>query len=419
MNSPPVYRSTTSLPSYSPRDSSQGLGGSRGSTEHKFTLKDKKNKTRATLKVFSSAPTPAALPTFLEGDKITGSLELNLPRGEKISGASILVCGEVTTGAHTREKFLDISVPLWSRASGNTPSPALPGDCRWTFSVPIPKDVVLPDFERPGGVRSYTLPQTFLERSARVSAHYFISAKIARSFFREDDELQTMFVYVPALRPGPPSMLRQLAYQENMHIPGPDIDGDGWETLPAVTVKGTVFNDRAIEVQCVLSLSKPLSYTRGSSIPCSITYLCRDPQALNLLCTPRSIDVRLQRQVNYHTSLSRTGSWAGEAAPFRSASENEDSGRAVWWQVDNGPRHGEFVKTFHGEIWLAKTLKPTSAISHFAVTYFVVAMPFEVTGFSSADTGPLIRQEVNVGTIFAKGPRPRSYAPRVFTQEGS
>ncbi|KAJ7162909.1 hypothetical protein C8R46DRAFT_330951 [Mycena filopes] len=418
MPSPPIYNigasgSTTSPPAYTPRDTTPALGGSRGSTEHIFHLEDKKHKIRATLRLLSSASNPAALPTYLEGDKINGSLELNMPSSEKIAKVLILVCGEITSGAHRRDKFLDISVPLWSKTAGNSPSP-LHSECRWPFSIQIPRAVVLPDFERPGSVRTYTLPQTFLERSARVSAHYLICAQISRSLFREDDELQTMFVYVPALRPEPPSLLRQLAYQENTPLPGPETDREGWQTLPMVTLRGTVFNDRSIEVQCVFSLSKPLSYTRGSIIPCSITYLCRDLQALNLLCTPRTIDVRLRRQVNYHTSLSPAGTWGGDSAPVRSVSDVEDSGRGIWWQVDNKPRRqgSAFVTQFEGEIRLAKSLKPTSVISHFSLTYFVVVMPFTVTGFSSADTQPLIRQEVNIGTIFAKGPRPRSYAPR-------
>jgi hypothetical protein len=98
MSSPPVYEAGTflvsgSLPVYSPRAPGRppSHGGSRGSTEHIFSLKDQKNKMRATLKLFSSAPTSTSLPTFLEGDKIKGSLELNIPSNEKIAGVSILV----------------------------------------------------------------------------------------------------------------------------------------------------------------------------------------------------------------------------------------------------------------------------------------------------------------------------------------
>ncbi|KAF8194357.1 hypothetical protein K438DRAFT_1827838 [Mycena galopus ATCC 62051] len=415
MASPPIYQPrafavSASLPAYSPRDGTHGSSGSRGSTEHVFSLKDKKNQIWATLKLFSSASTPTSLPTFLEGDKINGTLNLNIPANEKIAGVSILVRGEIITGAQRQGTFcfLDIPVPLWSKTAGEVTSPSLSGNCRWPFSINIPRDVVVADPGIPGGARTYVLPQTFLERNAKITAHYSLSAKITRSalLFRDDAELKTMFVYVPALRPNPPSPLRQLAYHENNPIPGPEIDVQGWHTCPAITAKGTVFNNRTVEVQCLFSLSKPLSYTRGSAIPCSITYFCRDLQALNLLCTPTAIDVRLYREIKC-SALNPL--WGG----YLQSSDLDDiqeNGRAVWWPVNDGHRLQDSRK-FEGEIHLAKTLKPTSAICHFTLMYFVAVMPFKVTGFSSTDTGPLIRQDVQVATIFAKGPRPRCYAP--------
>ncbi|KAJ6584344.1 hypothetical protein B0H19DRAFT_1318192 [Mycena capillaripes] len=86
----------------------------------------------------------------------------------------------------------------------------------------------------------------------------------------------------------------------------------------------------------------------------------------------------------------------------RGVDDVEESSRAVWWPASNGSQRQD-SRTFSGEIRLAKTLKPTSAISHFTLKnqYFVVLLPFEVTGFSSADTQPLIRQEVQIATIFA------------------
>ncbi|KAJ6584358.1 hypothetical protein B0H19DRAFT_1318205 [Mycena capillaripes] len=398
MSSSPFYEndafSVSSLPAYTPRaqDGPHGHSGSRGSTEHIFSLKEKKNKMQASLRLFSSAPTPASLPTFLEGDKIVGSLELNIPSNEKIAGVSILIRGEIVTGPQPRDRlcFLDIPIALWSKNSGGE-APSLSGDCRLPFSVHIPKDVVLGDPGTPGTVRAYALPQTFLERGGKVSAHYHLLARITRNaLFREDAELQTMFVYVPALRPDPPSPLRQLAYQENTPIPGPITDAEGWHTFPTIMIKGTVFNNRAVEVQCAFSLSKPLSYTRGSVIPCSVTYFSRDLQALNLLCTPSSINVLLHRQV-------RCASLPGS---LRAVDDIQEGGRAVWWPVGDGPQRPD-SRTFLGEIHLAKTLKPTSAISYFTLKYFVVVMPFETTGFSSADTQPLIRQEVHIATIFA------------------
>jgi hypothetical protein len=60
-------------------------------TEHVFEIKDKKKKAWATLKLKSSARASTSLPTFLEGDKITGSVTLDLGSSEKILGVSVLV----------------------------------------------------------------------------------------------------------------------------------------------------------------------------------------------------------------------------------------------------------------------------------------------------------------------------------------
>ncbi|KAJ6558644.1 hypothetical protein B0H10DRAFT_1846698 [Mycena sp. CBHHK59/15] len=407
-----VSQLASSLPPYSPRSRPSTASGFRGSTEHFFHLKDKKKKTWATLKLFSSAPAPNALPTFLEGDKITGLLTLDIPSGEKISGVAILVRGEIVIGPGKQDRlcFLEILTPLWSKGGGYPGSAPrldgrLSGDYRWPFSIYIPKDVVLPDPGRRGVVRTYHLPQTFLERSTKASAHYYLSVNITRSAFREDSELRTMFVYVPAVRPDPPSALRQRAYRENAPIPGPDIDRDGWHTCPTATLRGTVFNNRAVEVQCVFSLAKPLSYTRGSVIPCSLTLLCRDSQALNLLSAPTAINVHLRRQVNY-PALSTLPLYL-----LPTPESVHEIGRAVWRPANDASRRPDSSRKFEGEIHLAKNLKPTTAISDFTVRYFVALLPLEVTGFLSADSQPLVEQEVQIATIFAKGPKPRSYAP--------
>ncbi len=65
-----------------------------------------------------------------------------------------------------------------------------------------------------------------------------------------------MFGYVPLVRADAPSLLRQLAYQENSPLLGPDADPDGWQRIPSFTVKGTVFKDREVQVNCVVR--KPL-----------------------------------------------------------------------------------------------------------------------------------------------------------------
>jgi hypothetical protein len=98
MSFPPVYggtfsvsQSVTSLPAYTARDRPSTAGAVRELTEHEFDIKDKKKKPWATLKLRSNARSSASLPTFLEGDKITGSVTLDLSSSEKILGVSLLV----------------------------------------------------------------------------------------------------------------------------------------------------------------------------------------------------------------------------------------------------------------------------------------------------------------------------------------
>jgi hypothetical protein len=88
---PPSYDGTTSLPgrsgglpSYSRRSS--GVPARRVLTEHQYHLASRGSKPPwATLKVLSRSPTPTQLPTFLEGDKITGTFVFNLEQAESIT----------------------------------------------------------------------------------------------------------------------------------------------------------------------------------------------------------------------------------------------------------------------------------------------------------------------------------------------
>ncbi|KAJ7170926.1 hypothetical protein C8R43DRAFT_71609 [Mycena crocata] len=428
---PPVYGgsfsvspSVTSLPAYSAyarRPST--AGATREPTQHVFEIKDKKKKPWATLKLSSSARSATSLPTFLEGDKIAGSVTLDLEHSEKILGVSILIRGQIITGPQERDRtcFLDTSTPLWLKgmADPRDPDPGsqyhgkLSGDYYWPFSISLPKEVTAPDpAGKSGSVKTYHLPQTFLERTTRASVYYELFVHIARSTFRVDNKLQTMFVYVPAIRPEPPSRIRQLAYRQNGPIPGPDADPEGWFTIRTATINGTVFNARNVKIQCILSLAKPLSYTRGSVIPCSLTYLCEDSQALNLLCTPATTNVCLHRQVTFQQAPAA----AEYAARDTVADAVLEISRTVWWPVDDG--RGDGTRRFDGEIHLPKSLKPSSTVSHFRIAYFVTMLPFQVTGFvGESCSKPVLRQEVQIATMFPKGPKPRVYTPPSYDFE--
>lgn len=48
--------------------------------------------------------------------------------------------------------------------------------------------------------------------------------------------------YVAIFKPPPPSMVRQLAYQEKSPLIGPSRDPEGWHTLEPVTIRGMAFD---------------------------------------------------------------------------------------------------------------------------------------------------------------------------------
>ena len=61
------------------------------------------------------------------------------------------------------------------------------------------------------------------------------------------------FVYIPRWVALPPSALRRLAYSEGSPLLGPDADPEGWKVLPAVTIAGTLFEAKSVEVTATVS----------------------------------------------------------------------------------------------------------------------------------------------------------------------
>lgn len=390
-------------------------------TEHVFELTKKRSKAWAVLKLFSSAGSSKSLPTFVEGDKITGSLSLDLDQ-DSICSVDIYVQGRIFSGAAEGQVFLDQSLTLWSREMGDPRNSStgpesrfegkLSGAFQWPFSISLPKEVIVSTMLTRSGSRTatYRLPVTLLERNGRANIHYDLIVNIARSKFRPDSKIQTMFVYIPATRPDPPSRLRQLAYQENSPILGPEADPDGWRTAPPVKVQGTVFSIRDVEILCRLSFAKPLCYTRGSVIPLSLSLSSTDTQVLDLL-SAKAITVRLKRVLKFRVKTAGPdenlyGQWSLEMKD-----DVEEMTSAVWWPSAEGAQTNLNERQFSGEIQLAKGLKPSCAISHLKLFYIVVFLPFEATGFTSANNGPLLEQTVEVATLYAKGPRPITYSP--------
>ncbi|KAK0446292.1 hypothetical protein EV421DRAFT_1933470 [Armillaria borealis] len=398
------------------------------STYHRYEIYTSKWKAWATLALQSRAISADRIPLFWQGDNIAGSLTLDIDKQDSIKMIKITMQGKLLTGQSSDSwVFLEETKVLWVRGMRNprVSSSSFNEDHRgkmvgkyvWDFSLPIPAQVITP----PGSSSSmnsqgsgpFRLPQTVLEWNIRAGIQYELFVSIKRSRLHLTSS-STMFGYVPLIRPNAPSLLRQLAYQENSPLLGSDADPDGWQRVSSFTVKGTVLKDREVQVNCVVSLAKPLCYTRGTVIPCFITLTSADTQALNLLAIPSCIPIRLRRHVTDYSpdfapnSLTEFRQPNTMNIPKRWKVTSEDLGTGVWRPVrEDGQEHS---KRLNGEIKLSQNLS-TCVIGNFMVQYSVVVLPFSATAFVSKDSEePLAEFDVEIATAYASGPRPLTYA---------
>ncbi|KAK0223391.1 hypothetical protein IW262DRAFT_1269466 [Armillaria fumosa] len=413
--SPPRYRRysrsgpapvpSTDLPPYSRHNTPTGRHTPREPTEHVFQIMSGKDKAWATLKVFSSAKSAKSLPTFYEKEIINGIVDLDVERGDSIQAVNATVTGRVITGAGMDDvcSFLNVTIPVWAKiGNSRSPSPAsennkLCGRHTFPFSIVLPRTVSLTVREP----KTFRLPETFLERHTPATVQYDLIVTISRSKMRSDSHIKTAFGYVPSSRPDTPSVLRQASYAQNLPLVGPDADPEGWRTHDPVVVRGVMFKTRPVQVACTISLSKPLSYTRGSVIPCMMRLEGADESALDALSSPSSIFVSLRRRVRYSC----------KGLSSKQKEQFEDVGFAVWWSTaDRTSRR----RCLEGEIRLAKDLKASSDVGHFSISYHVVLNPFDVAGFTHLEPQSLIMDSVSITTMHAKGPRPQTYSPPAY-----
>ncbi|KAJ7364223.1 hypothetical protein DFH08DRAFT_682227 [Mycena albidolilacea] len=417
-SSPPRYRrfsrpgpapQSADLPAYTRRNTLAQPIARREPVEHLYPLSDSKGRPWATLSLRSSAKSGKSVPTFFEKEHINGFFQLTAEKGDSIQSVTVTVTGRIITGSSVDETyvFLNQSLPLWSKTESRISGAAtkLLGTCVWPFSIPLPKAVSLKDS---GNDTLYRLPETFLERHTRASVSYEISVLVSRGKLRADSQIKTRFGYIPATRPDPPSLLRQLAYREGSILPGPEVDPAGWKTSSTAVVRGTIFKSRQAAVHCMLSLANPLSYTRGTVIPCRMTLESTDVQALDMFSCPSAPVVTLRRCVRFQdpsTSSKREVDWV---------ESYEDVSRAVLWPAADG-NNASYSRSLEGEIKLPKDLTSTSSIGRFTVSYTVVVSSFETVGFTPSSSQPILAEAVTIATTHARdSPRPVAYAPPAY-----
>ncbi|KAL1949605.1 hypothetical protein VTO73DRAFT_8486 [Trametes versicolor] len=373
--------------------------------EHRYQLDDSKGRPWLWLAVKSRSKDAKQLPLFFEHDTISGTVEVDLDKAEGSKGVLISITAGVTAVGQEEIKFLDVSSDLWDAKSA--PS-KLKGKQSWPFTLTLPAECSI--LERSKGKQPeqfYPLPPTFSERASPAYIDYKLVVTVRKSAFRVNQTLATTFVYMPITRAEPPSPLRQLAYREGSALIGPEGDPDGWKVLPSVTIAGTIFGARQVELQCTVAVSTPLTYALGSHIPLLVTLSGSDEQALDLLSTPSAVRMHLVRvrSVGSHATQ--------EDAVGRSNNVFRDSvGTAFFWPSDEGaPRAG--TRVLNGELEIKKALKLGFVFPRFSLRYMLVLLPFQAPGFSPASPAgeALLSERVSVASANAPGVVPRSYAP--------
>ncbi|KAJ3564407.1 hypothetical protein NP233_g8318 [Leucocoprinus birnbaumii] len=430
-----------------------------------FTYDVKKDgRTWAELKVAADETISKTSPTFIEGSRIEGQVSLYAAKAESIHSVIVSVSltlfvqsdwrallnsnhwvdlrqvkGQVITGTHASGQFtfFEVIQTVWSRAMGDprkgnvhatagatrSSSPhneKLRGTFSWPFSLEMPREVIVSSKMMRTGSNLFRLPESYFERHGRASIRYEVCVRFVRGHFRSDDRIHATFNYIPFTIPEPPSPLRRLAYEQGSSLLGPRADPAGWYECRSIKLKGSIRRSRDVEVYCTLYLAKPLTYTRGSVIPCWLRLRSRDAEALESLANPKAIVARLQRCVKATADEIK----AMENPGWRDQKELSELG--IWWSSIESPN----TREMSGELHLNIDLKPSSAMGEFRIEvmffvypsmsdlmdiettqYSVVLFPFDTLAFEMVTTASLVEQPVEIVTGYAPGPRPRMYAP--------
>ncbi|KAJ7917854.1 hypothetical protein B0H13DRAFT_1869894 [Mycena leptocephala] len=313
------------------------------------------------------------MPTVLEGSNLVGSVKFLLQSSESIHAVCILIRGELLKG-----KDGAATIPFFE-------SKHTLGLLREPRRQNVPPSPVSSD------------------RLTIFHIQYVAELRVVRGKLRPDDKVARTFGYFSMQRPGPPSALRQLAYQENSPLLGPTADHEGW-TSQSASVKGDLFSSRQIELKFTVGLDirgpaslsttycpalarNPTFVHTTHMIPCALTIDTEDTHAFDLLR-------RLQH------------AWYISNGPPGGTTRN--------WNPDYSARR------LMGEIHLRADLQPSFAIFGFRVEYAVVVFPFQAAGFKPLDSGPVLRQGVEIVTRYAPGPRQKMYtAPSEETRNAA
>uniref|UniRef100_A0A8H7XXL4 Arrestin-like N-terminal domain-containing protein n=1 Tax=Psilocybe cubensis TaxID=181762 RepID=A0A8H7XXL4_PSICU len=409
-------------------------------TNHEFVLHGGifKPKPWATLRVFSRpSKVKQKHPIFFGGDNVTGEMKLKLGN-QSISSISILVDFRSDGGSYT---FLEYTYNVWDKGDGdprlsdgaakNNFNGKLSGDVEFSFAFPFPPTVDLSSLPsnkgkgHRGSSAVYQTPQTFLDHNITSNIEYELVLLITHGPLRPDSKLKGRIWFIPQITPDPPSDMRQMAYREGALLPGPEADPEGWLPLPPLSIRGTVQQNKIIELEYHLYLAKPLCYTRGTVIPCYLIISSADSRSLEILADSKLQYVRLARYIRYFDSPTKCVQQTLQGKKPSFLEEIDEAELAVWWIPPKDVLQEPYCKRLEGEIHLAKELAPSSNFAPLSVEYYVEAMAFPSEIFKHCESSSGLKNvtdgfetkilqshPVTIATFNASGPPQVAYTPR-------
>lgn len=216
LNTPPSYNA--SIAPRPPATSSKRFSNQqREPTEHVFSLYDSRETPWATLKLLSNVPSTRSLPSYFDGQTVSGRVELALSKPESILAVTVTLSGTIVATNANPFTFWELSHTLWSTDMGDprgqqqSGSPAhsqsigerakytgkLIGAYVWPFAIALPSTCNISLRPKQPPV-TLNLPPSFSERGAAQFINYEINVRIRRGTLRIDSKY-VIFNYMTCL----------------------------------------------------------------------------------------------------------------------------------------------------------------------------------------------------------------------------
>ncbi|KAJ3567569.1 hypothetical protein NP233_g6285 [Leucocoprinus birnbaumii] len=365
----------------------------------------------ATLKLVTRAPLPGSkerAPRFIGGDMLRGRVDLRLDTPMNVHSIQLFLRGKIQVEVNSTPLsvandyiFLDKSHFIYSKKAFGDPrgngqcnmsknrsyDGSFHGSYSFPFAIPFPTSIEWRNnvqgedrwIAQARPVFPYDFPPSFREKRAVSTITYEIGLAVKHGTLRSRSKMSTEVTYLPKTISPPASEKRQTSYREGALLPGPSADPDGWEALPAAVIQG-IYQSRPVEATCTLYLAQPLSFTRGTTIPCFLFSSSHDHAFLEALTTPHAVDFRLFRTIE----RSPQGSSKGKETEM--TTQPTQVAKAVWWRPPKTDTPlGLTERCLEGEVHLPKSLVSSCRFPLFIIKYSMELLPFNLPTFASSN----------------------------------